>query len=105
MLRVFAALLVFPGLTMAQSYPVKPIRLVIPYPPGGVDITIRLILPVGDQEMGQPVVIDYRPGAGIRVAPHFYTTDAEVERLVHEVDDILATGAWRAHEGARRVVT
>ena len=55
--------------------------------------------------LARDVVIDYRPGAGIRVAPHFYTTDAEVERLVHEVDDILATDAWRKHEGARRVVT
>lgn len=65
--------------------------------PNGADVAAELL--------ARDVVIDYRPGAGIRVAPHFYTTDAEVERLVHEVDDILATGAWRKHEGARRVVT
>jgi kynureninase len=51
------------------------------------------------------VVIDYRPGAGIRIAPHFYTTDAEVERVAVEIDDILATDAWRAHEGSRPTVT
>ena len=65
--------------------------------PHGADVAAELL--------ARDVVIDYRPGAGIRVAPHFYTTDAEVERLVHEVDDILATDAWRKHEGARRVVT
>ena len=51
------------------------------------------------------VVIDYRPGAGIRVAPHFYTSDDEVERVVAEIDDILATDAWKRFEGARPRVT
>jgi kynureninase len=46
--------------------------------------------------LARDVVIDYRPGAGIRVAPHFYTTDDEVERVVVEIDEILATEAWRA---------
>jgi kynureninase len=60
---------------------------------------------VAQELLARDVVIDYRPGAGIRVAPHFYTSDEEVERVVHEVDDILATDAWRKHEGTRRVVT
>lgn len=47
----------------AQQYPTKPIRLVIPYPPGGVDITARLLMPTLEKELGQPFVIDYRPGA------------------------------------------
>lgn len=51
------------------------------------------------------VVIDYRPGAGIRVAPHFYTSDDEVERVVGEIDDILASGAWKGFDGARPRVT
>ena len=55
--------------------------------------------------LARDVVIDYRPGAGIRVAPHFYTTDDEVERVVHEIDDILRTEAWRAFEGSRPRVT
>lgn len=55
--------------------------------------------------LARDVVIDYRPGAGIRVAPHFYTTDAEVERVVVEIDDILATEAWRAFTGSRPTVT
>lgn len=55
--------------------------------------------------LARDVIIDYRPGAGIRVAPHFYTTDDEVERVVAEIDDILASGAWRAFEGIRPAVT
>jgi kynureninase len=55
--------------------------------------------------LARDVVIDYRPGAGIRVAPHFYTTDAEVERVVLEIDEILASEAWRAFEGNRPTVT
>ncbi len=51
------------------------------------------------------VVIDFRPGAGIRVAPHFYSTDDEVERVVPEITGILSTGAWKAFEGARPRVT
>ena len=38
------------------------------------------------QELGRrDVLVDYRPGAGIRVAPHFYSSDEEVERVIHEI--------------------
>lgn len=55
--------------------------------------------------LARGVVIDYRPGAGIRVAPHFYSTDEEVERVVHEIDDILATEAWKPFAESRPTVT
>lgn len=55
--------------------------------------------------LARDVVIDFRPGAGIRVAPHFYSTDDEVERVVGEIDDILATAAWKPFEGSRPQVT
>lgn len=42
------------------------------------------------------VLVDYRPGAGIRVAPHFYTTDEEVERTMAEIGDIVRKGAQAA---------
>jgi kynureninase len=35
------------------------------------------------------VLVDYRPGAGIRVAPHFYSTDEDVERTIAEIRDIV----------------
>jgi kynureninase len=55
--------------------------------------------------IARDVIIDYRPGAGIRVAPHFYTSDAEVERVAGEIDDILRHDAWRAFEGSQPTVT
>jgi kynureninase len=55
--------------------------------------------------LARDVIIDYRPGAGIRVAPHFYTTDGEVDRVAAEIDDILATDAWKTFEHSRPTVT
>lgn len=40
------------------------------------------------------IVVDYRPGAGIRVSPHFYTSDEEVEHTVAQIADIVATKAY-----------
>jgi kynureninase len=51
------------------------------------------------------VLVDYRPGAGIRIAPHFYTTDEEIERAIGLIDDTLASGEWRRFEARRAVVT
>jgi kynureninase len=46
------------------------------------------------------IVIDHRPGAGIRYSPHFYTDDAELGHAVTETRRILDEGAYRAHESA-----
>jgi kynureninase len=55
--------------------------------------------------LARDIVIDYRPGAGIRVAPHFYTSDDELETAVGAIDEILVTGAWQAFADRRPVVT
>jgi tripartite-type tricarboxylate transporter receptor subunit TctC len=53
----------------AQSYPSKPVTLVMPYPPGGgTDMVGRLIAQKLEQRLGQAVVLDYRPGAGSAIA-------------------------------------
>ena len=52
----------------AQSYPARPIRFVVPFPPGGgVDIVARSIGEKLSQRLGQPVVIDNKPGAGTTI--------------------------------------
>jgi kynureninase len=55
--------------------------------------------------LSRGVIVDYRPGAGIRIAPHFYTTDAELESAVAIIDDALATGDWKRFAGRKAVVT
>jgi len=45
-------------------------------------------------------LVDYRPGAGIRVAPHFYSRDEELESVVREISKILDTKAYEEHSAA-----
>jgi len=51
------------------------------------------------------ILVDFRPGAGIRIAPHFYTSNDEVDRAIETIDEALTTGGWRDYESARSVVT
>ncbi len=66
----------------AQSYPTKPIRVVVPYPAGGAtDFFARTVFPKMSDSLGQPLVIENKPGAGTtigaaevaRSAPDGYT--------------------------------
>ncbi len=51
------------------------------------------------------VIVDYRPNAGVRLGPHFYTADAELERAVDLIGDILRDGAWQEFDTKRGQVT
>jgi kynureninase len=44
------------------------------------------------------ILVDYRPGAGIRMSPHFYTTDDELRHAIDSITDIVETGSWREHD-------
>jgi tripartite-type tricarboxylate transporter receptor subunit TctC len=61
---VLAVTLAAAALSHAQQYPTKPIRFIVPFPPGdSLDIMSRLIAPAFVQRLGQNVVVDNRPGA------------------------------------------
>ncbi|MFW7344491.1 MAG: Bug family tripartite tricarboxylate transporter substrate binding protein [Pigmentiphaga sp.] len=64
-----ACALVLSANAAASDFPSKPIRVVIPFPPGGVvDTIIRSIGPGLARELGQPVIVDNRPGGGAQIA-------------------------------------
>ena len=77
-----AALPVVSGIVLAQTYPTRPVRLIVPFgPAGATDITARLIGQWLSERLGQQFVIENRPGAGgnigteavVRAAPDGYT--------------------------------
>ena len=64
MKKFLAALLLFPGICFSQ-YPAKPVRIVLPFGPGGVaDITTRTLAPRMSEGLGQQVVVENMPSAG-----------------------------------------
>jgi kynureninase len=88
----------------ARGYPVH-----APRDPARRGGTVAFDVPhayeVAQSLLSRDIVVDYRPGAGIRVAPHFYTSDDELEAAVAAIDEILSTGAWQSFAGRRSVVT
>lgn len=70
------------GQTGAENWPNKPIRIIAPFPPGGtIDHLSRMLAPVLSQSLGQPILVENRPGAGgaigtgiaAKAAPDGYT--------------------------------
>jgi tripartite-type tricarboxylate transporter receptor subunit TctC len=104
-----AAALVFTAAALAQTWPDKPIRVIVPYPPGGPsDIVLRTAADKMQPVLKQPIVLENKPGAGgtlgaaegARAAPDGYTwfwsTDNTVtinphvyKKLPYRVEDLV----------------
>ncbi len=68
-LLIATAFIASPGFLLAQSYPAKPIRMVLPLPPGGaIDIVGRTTGALVAERLGQPMIFDNKPGANTIVA-------------------------------------
>lgn len=88
----------------ARGFPVT-----VPREPARRGGTVAFDVPhareVAQALLARNVIVDYRPGAGIRVAPHFYTSDDELDAAVHAIDEILAKNEWKRYTHERLVVT
>jgi len=77
----------------AQGYPVKPIRLVVPYPPGGIDPYARIMTPRMSEMLGQPIIVENRPGAnGIIGTEYVVRSPADGYTLLFATTSTLVGG-------------
>lgn len=67
---------------------------------GTVSIAAEHAGAVTKELLRREFIVDYRPGAGVRISPHFYTTDEELELVIREMKEIRDTRAYAGHETA-----
>jgi kynureninase len=72
---------------------------------GTVAIRVPHAYEVAQTLLARDILVDYRPEAGIRIAPHFYTSDDEIESAVAAIDEILEREEWKRFVGERAAVT
>jgi len=72
---------------------------------GTVAIRVPHAYEVSKALLARDILVDYRPEAGIRIAPHFYTSDDELELAVAAMDEILEREEWKKFTGETAVVT
>lgn len=72
---------------------------------GSVSVLMPHAKEVAYELNAEDIVCDFRPGAGVRFSPHFYTTDEEIEVAFATVDEILRTDRWKRQTAKQTIVT
>jgi kynureninase len=72
---------------------------------GTVAIDVPHAYGVAQALLAEGIIVDYRPNAGIRLGPHFYTRDDELDRAVEAIEDIVRGEGYTRFEQTRGVVT
>lgn len=72
---------------------------------GAVTLAVPRAWQVTRELLRRNIIVDFREGSGIRVAPHFYTSDRELIGALEEMAEILKDGSWRRHGARRSAVT
>jgi kynureninase len=72
---------------------------------GSVSVLMPHAKEVAFELNAEDIVCDFRPGAGVRFSPHFYTTDEELEVAFATVDEILRTDRWKRQAAKQAIVT
>ena len=103
MLGLLEAMLILPGQASAQSaaYPSRPVRLLVPFPPGGaIDLLSRVLSEELALRIGQPVVVENRAGAGGNVAAEALARSAPITGGPLPSTHIYLAIVPRRHSGA-----
>ena len=97
-LLVAAALCAASGIAQAQNYPTKPVRIIVPFPPGGgSDYIARLIAPPLTKVFGQQFLVENRPGAGSTLG-----TEVALKSPADGYTLLLVESAARAYDSGVR---
>jgi 3-(3-hydroxy-phenyl)propionate hydroxylase len=97
---LLALLVVLPVMALAQAFPSRPITIVVPFPPGSTsDLIPRALAPAVSQSIGQPVLVENRPGAtGSIGAALVARGDATGHTVLMAPTAVLATNQWLYRE-------
>lgn len=98
LLVIAAAWVPIGALAQAQDYPNRPIKLIVPFPPGGAtDTQLRALAIAASKHLGQPIVVENRPGASGTIGPAMVATAAPDGYTLTQ----LHTGVFRQPHMAR----
>jgi hypothetical protein len=98
-----AALPAVSRVARAQAYPSRPVRIIVGYPPGGsADVVARLIGQQLSERLGQPFVVENRPGAGTNIATEAVVRQQRRRRLGRGLREAASGGSRKMGQSDAR---